>query len=163
MHTGCYVETVPADLRGEAVPVVREVLPEDHGAGRGQATLVREDASESDLLTAVELRAELLALQQRLEVIVGDDDRAPARVAADSVASENIAALAEQVRQFHHAVQERRRLGGRQQRWFRRLWSRRAGAQSGEGAVTGGEPAERAAREARMGRQLFEAGLHYLR
>lgn len=165
MQTDLHAETASVDPRDETVPVGRDRPPEADGPVGGLATLAREDASDPDLPTAVELRAELLALQQHLDAIVGDGDRVPARIAADSVASERIAALAEQVRQFHNAVRERRRLVGWRSSWFRRLWSRRAGVQSGSGAVTAGEPAERAyrAREAQTGRQLFDAGLHHLR
>lgn len=129
------------------------------------ATLVREDAPEPDQTPALELRRELLALQQRLETVIEDSERHRAEVAADPVATERIAALAAQAREFHHAVQERRRPARWWQRWFRSSSNRRARMRTGAEVGARKAAAERAdaAREAQLAHQLFATGLHHLR
>lgn len=165
MQTDLRPETATDDRRNETLPARCEGRAEADGSVGNLATPLREEAPDPALPTVVELRAELLSLQQRLDAIVGDDDRVHSRVAADSVASERIAVLSEQVSRFQRAVRERRRLVGRRMNWFRRLWSGRGGAPPRGGAVIGEKPEVRGdrAREAQMGRQLFDAGIHHLR
>jgi len=101
--------------------------PIEPGAASGGTTLGEERAAPDGAETAPssdQLRQELLAIQERLDAIIRSGEQVHATAAADAVATQRLAQIAQRLREFDAVVRARRRTAGRRRPWHREFWRR---------------------------------------